>query len=81
MMVDCEKSLELLSDLRDGVLVESEVTLIKAHLDGCVGCKDVFIDIESIVTVASTLRTENGLAYPDEQILWERIGVFKRTVH
>ncbi len=81
MMVDCDKSLELLSDLRDGLLAESEMTLIRAHLDGCVGCKDVFIDIELIVSIASTLHTENGLAYPDEEILWQRIGVKRSTVH
>lgn len=81
MMSECEKSLELLSDLRDGMLVETEVAWVRTHLDGCVGCKDVFTDIETIVLTASTLRTENGFAYPDEEIIWQRIGITRRIVH
>jgi predicted anti-sigma-YlaC factor YlaD len=81
MMVDCERSLDLLSDMRDGVLTEPEATLVRAHLDGCDDCNVVFLDLEVIVTAALSLRAENGLAYPDEQLLWERIGVRKRTVH
>ena len=81
MMVDCERSLDLLSDMRDGVLMEPDVTWVKTHLDGCVDCHGVLLDLEIIVTTALSLRAENGLAYPDEQILWERIGVRKRPIH
>lgn len=81
MMVECEKSLGLLSDLRDGQLEETEVVWVKTHLDGCVGCKEIFQDIESIVLAALSLRNQNGLAYPDEEQLWTRIGSVKRTIH
>jgi hypothetical protein len=64
MTVECEKSLELLSDLRDGSLVEAEISWVRTHLDGCVGCKDVFVDIESIVLIANSLGSENGLCLP-----------------
>src|SRR3712207_4194092 len=80
MMVECERSLPLLSDLRDGILAETDVVWVRAHLDGCVGCKEIFQDIDSIVLTALTLRSDNGLAYPDEELLWQRIGG-KRTIH
>jgi predicted anti-sigma-YlaC factor YlaD len=81
MTVDCERSLGLLSDMRDGALGETDAVWVRTHLDGCLDCNGVFLDLELIVTAALSLRNENGLAYPDEQLLWERIGVRKRTIH
>ena len=80
-MADCERSLDLLSDLRDGVLADMDATWVRAHLDGCVNCNGVFLDLEVIVLAASALGSDNGLAYPDENGLWERIGAGRRIVH
>lgn len=81
MVVDCDKSLELLSDFRDGALTEIDVTWITSHLDGCIGCKGIFEELEMIVVTARTLGSENGLAYPDENLVWQRIGISKRIIH
>jgi hypothetical protein len=33
-----------------------------------------------IVQTATLLRSENGIAYPDEELLWQRVSV-GRVVH
>ena len=81
MMADCERSLGLLSDMRDGLLGDGDAAWVRTHLDGCGECNGIFLDLELIVTAALSLRQENGLSYPDEQLLWERIGARRRTVH
>lgn len=80
-MVDCDRSLELLSDLRDEVLADADTIWIRAHLQGCGNCNGIFLDLEMIVLTARSLGSENGLAYPDENGLWERIGAGRRTIH
>ena len=80
-MADCERSLELLSDLRDGFLADADTNWVRAHLDGCGNCNGIFQDLEMIVLTARTLGSENGLAYPDENVLWERIGAGRRIIH
>ena len=79
-MSDCEKSLDLLSDFRDGALGELDVTWIRAHLDGCHDCDGVFKDLDMIVATAGALRVEDAIAFPDEDAVWVRIGM-KRTIH
>lgn len=79
-MSDCEKSLGLLSDFRDGGLDELEVTWIKAHLDGCGDCHGIFKELDMIVATAGSLRVEDAIAFPDEDAVWVRIGM-KRTGH
>ena len=80
-MADCDRSLDLLSDLRDGVLADMDASWVKAHLDGCGDCNGVFLDLEVIVVTARALASDNGLAYPDENGLWERIGIRRNIVH
>ena len=79
-MSDCEKSLGLLSDFRDGGLDELEVTWIKAHLDGCGDCHGIFKELDMIVATAGSLRVEDAIAFLDEDIVWVRIGM-KRKGH
>lgn len=79
--MDCDQSLSLLSDYRDGVLDDGNRSLISEHLDGCPPCKCVYMDIETIILTASTFSSEDGITYPDEDIFWQRITVTKRTVH
>ncbi len=79
--MDCDKSLELLSEYRAGVLDESESVFIRTHLEICVGCLDVFKDLDSIIRMAVLMREENGIAYPDEQALWARLELSKGIVH
>ncbi len=77
--MDCSKSLELLSEFRDGLLGESDKALVSAHLAICVPCMGIFKDLDSIVAAASSfLRGEDGISFPDETIIWERVSV-KRT--
>ena len=73
-MLDCTKSLELLSDYRDGSLDEVEVVLVRSHLDGCPPCTGIFHDLEVIVITARSLSSEESIAFPDENIIWQRIG-------
>jgi predicted anti-sigma-YlaC factor YlaD len=77
--MDCEQSLSLLSDLRDGALDDGSRSLVTKHLDDCPPCKCVFTDIETIIVTASKFRDEDGVSYPDEEIVWQRITVTKTT--
>jgi predicted anti-sigma-YlaC factor YlaD len=79
--MDCDQSLSLLSDFRDGALDDGNRASVSQHLDGCPPCKGVFTDIETIVVTARTFRDEDGISYPDEDIFWQRITVSKTTIH
>jgi len=79
--MDCAKSLELLSDFRDGLLADSDRALVSAHLAICVPCMGIFKDLDSIVAAAASfLRGEDGISFPDETVIWQRVSV-KRTPH
>jgi predicted anti-sigma-YlaC factor YlaD len=79
--MDCDQSLSLLSDYRDGALDGENRDLVAKHLDGCPPCKCVFTDIETIVVTASAIRSEDGISYPDEDTFWQRITVTRTTFH
>jgi predicted anti-sigma-YlaC factor YlaD len=79
--MDCDQSLLLLSDYRDGALDDGSRTLVIAHLDCCPPCKCVFTDIEMIVVTANKFRDEDGITYPDEDIFWQRITITKSTIN
>ena len=79
--MDCAESLGMLSDFRDGSLEEQHRSLVSQHLSLCPPCMGVFQDIESIIVTAGGFRTEDGISYPDENTVWERITITKRTVH
>jgi hypothetical protein len=79
--MDCAKSLELLSDFRDGVLEESLYIEVKTHLALCHPCAGVFQDLDIIVLTAVSLRTEPSLSFPDEQVIWQRMSISKGPIH
>ena len=78
--MDCARSIELLSEYSAGSLGEDESIFIRTHLSACVDCNGVLEDLKLIVQTAAALRSENGIAYPDEEVLWQRVSV-RRIVH
>ena len=79
--MDCDKCLETLSEYQCGSLGETDSVFIRKHLEICVGCLDVFKDLDIIVQTALLIREDNGIAYPDEQALWSRLSLNKGVVH
>ena len=79
--MDCARSIELLSEYTAETLGENDKILVSTHLLDCVDCKGVFEDLRLIVQTATLLRAENnGIAYPDEELLWARVSA-SRIVH
>jgi predicted anti-sigma-YlaC factor YlaD len=78
--MDCDRSIELLSDYNAGSLGADEVIFVQTHLTGCTDCHGVFEDLRQIVLTAIAMRSENGIAYPDEDALWQRLSA-NRIVH
>lgn len=79
--MDCARSIELLSEYTADSLGDNDKIFVSTHLLDCVDCKGVFEDLRLIVQTATLLRsTENGIAYPDEEILWQRVSI-GRIVH
>lgn len=76
-MMDCVKSIMLLSDFHDGALTQEEQAEVQAHLAMCSPCKGIFRDIDTIVIAASGLRGEEGITFPDENVLWQRMQIAK----
>jgi predicted anti-sigma-YlaC factor YlaD len=78
--MDCARSIELLSDYDAGVLADEDAVFVSTHLLGCADCDGVFRDLKLIVQTALAMRSENGIAYPDEEALWRRLNA-NRIVH
>jgi len=78
--MDCARSIELLSDYDAGLLGDDDKLLVITHLSGCIDCDGVFKDLKLIVQTALSMRNENGIAYPDEEALWQRLNA-NRIVH
>ena len=79
--MECAESVALLSDFREGALDQTIQVEVQAHLDECHPCAGVFDDLETIVMAAHGLRGEQDISFPDETIVWQRMGVAKRTIH
>ena len=80
--MDCAKSLEMLSEYRAGSLEEAELVFVRTHLSACKDCHGVFEDLNLIVQAALALRNQNGsIAYPDEQVVWQRLSLGKNIIH
>jgi len=71
--MDCEESLPLLSEYHADALDAPQKDGVRTHLDGCPPCCDILHDVETIVVSASSLREEEGISFPDEQAIWQRI--------
>ena len=78
--MDCSRSIELLSEYSAGSLGEDEIIFVRTHLTACTDCDGVFRDLKQIVQTALSMRSENGIAYPDEDALWQRLNA-SRIVH
>jgi predicted anti-sigma-YlaC factor YlaD len=79
--MDCSESLELLSEYRVGALGESELVLVRTHLSTCRDCDGVFKDLELILQAVASLRETNGYAYPDENVIWQRLSLSQKPIH
>jgi hypothetical protein len=78
--MDCVKSIELLSEYDAGLLGDDDRLFVVTHLSTCADCDGVFQDLKLIVQTALSMRAENGIAYPDEEALWQRLSA-SRIVH
>jgi len=79
--MDCVKSLEVLSDFHSRALNEMDQEQVREHLAKCSPCVGVLQDIGSIVAVASVLCVEEGICFPDENIIWQRLTFAKGIAH
>jgi hypothetical protein len=78
--MECEESLTLLSDFRDGVLDGTVQVEIRAHLRLCEPCMDVFVELDMIVSAASGLKADEHIPFPDEDVLWQRMEISERPI-
>lgn len=87
--MDCAMSLQLLSDYYAGTLDQTNSEGVKLHLTDCPGCDGVFKDLVAIVLAASQLSLIkpdtngglDGIAFPDEALIWQRMNLDGRIVH
>jgi predicted anti-sigma-YlaC factor YlaD len=77
--MDCTESLVLLSDYRDGLLDAALRALISKHLEECPPCNGLYLDIDIIVTSAPVMCADDGINYPDENIIWQRVRIATST--
>jgi hypothetical protein len=70
--MNCEKCQELVHDLIDGSISQSDEFILNTHLKECLDCESVRQDLESIVGFCRTQRGQYE-APPNEQALWLRI--------
>lgn len=70
--MNCEICQELIHDLLDGSISQTDESILNTHLRQCLDCDSVRQDLASIVGFC---RTQRGLyeAPPNEQALWLRI--------
>lgn len=79
--MECPESLELLSEYYEGRLDEPVRVKVHVHLEKCTPCHGIYQDLSSIVAAASALHTDETISFPDENILWQRMSIIKRTIH
>ena len=72
--MDCARSIELLSEYSAGSLGDDDSIFVRTHLSACTDCDGVFKDLKLIVQTALSMRSENGISYPDEEALWQRLS-------
>jgi predicted anti-sigma-YlaC factor YlaD len=79
--MECDESVALLSELHAGTLEETTALLIRRHLADCPPCCGVYEDLETIVVTATSLgRSHDQLQFPDENQVWQRITMRRRTI-
>jgi hypothetical protein len=78
--MECDESVELLSELHAGTLEETTALSIHRHLADCPPCCGVYEDIQTIVLTATSLgQSHDSLEFPDENQVWQRITIVRRT--
>ena len=77
---NCARGLALLSDYHEGLLDETEQEFVRAHLSECPPCMVVLEDVQLIITSAPVIRDEEGIAFPDENVIWQRMRITKTTI-
>jgi anti-sigma factor RsiW len=70
--MNCEKCQDLISDLLDGSLSDTDKLTLNSHLEECLSCADVRSDLQSIIGFCQTQRGEYA-APPNGQAMWLRI--------
>ena len=78
---NCARSLALLSDYHEGVLDEVGREFVRAHLGECPPCMVVMEDVQVIITSAPIISGEEGITFPDENVVWQRMRITKTTIH
>jgi Putative zinc-finger len=78
--MDCARSIELLSEYTAGSLGEADSVFVRTHLSACLDCTGILQELTLIIQAAAAMRSENGVAYPDEEIFWQRLSA-RRVVH
>ena len=79
--MDCTESIILLSEFHDDALDEHRRVEVQTHLSDCPPCADVLRDLDEIVHRAVTLREYQEINFPDEDVLWLRMGLRERKIH
>jgi hypothetical protein len=79
--MDCAKSLELLSEFRANTLDETESIFVRTHLTDCVTCHEVLEELNMILQATQILRGADGISYPDEFALWQRLNLDRKGIH
>jgi len=80
--MDCAKYLELLSDYCDGALDQETRALVQTHLKDCIPCDGLAREVDTIVRTAIILRSEtDGISFPDEELIWQRLSLTKQIIH
>src|SRR6185295_20077979 len=70
--MNCEVCQELIHDLIDGSISQSDESTLNTHLKQCLDCDSVRQDLASIVGFCRTQRGQYE-APPNEQAMWLRI--------
>lgn len=70
--MNCEKCQDLISDLLDGSLSDTDKLTLNSHLEECLSCADVQSDLQSIIGFCQTQRGDYA-APPNGQAMWLRI--------
>ena len=79
--MDCAQSLLMLSEYRDKALDDDYFALVKEHLEKCPPCMVIFKDIDLIVMSAPAILEEEGITFPDENVIWQRMRITKLTIN
>ncbi len=72
--MNCADNRKLLSDFYDGLLTEMETERVRKHMMICMPCREIFRDLEQIVTAAAELHDHDKDCdtCPNEKVSWRQ---------